>query len=254
MKKKIFRDLLLSLVVATICPIMLSAQSATINKYLQWVADGRMNDVKKKMPELTAEFSGEPGVILLQGIVLDNAQDAIPYYKKVLDNFPNTEWAQHALWRMIQYYSIVSDTASANKLLARFRIKYPTSPFLAAATEAVRFSVSDAKFNNREKYHNPDSKVQEKAQEVVNEMAQNDNAKQKYGLQVGIYSNKAAADSEKARFIKTARMRTEVVEKLLNGEKKYAVVIGNYDSEEQATKAKTLVDKQCGCESLVYKK
>lgn len=234
-------------------PNDLHSQSVKINSYLKMIAEGKIEYVKKKLPELITEFGDEPGVILLQGVVLENASRATPYYKQVLEKFPNSEWAPHAAWRMIQYYSIVLDTASAKKMLAQFRLKYPTSPFLAPAADAVSIAISDAKYKNREKYLNP-------PKEEVATKEQNTNEtpallqKEKYGLQVGIYSTKAAAESERDKFVKTAKLRAEVLEKLVLGEKKYAVVIGNYDSEEEAIRAKAIVEKQCKCNPLVYKK
>jgi outer membrane protein assembly factor BamD (BamD/ComL family) len=233
------------------------SQIDKINSYLRMIAEGKINDVKQKIPELIANYPNEPGVLLLQGAVLEDASKAIPYYKKILEKYPNSEWAANAAWRMIQYYSIVSDTATAKKSLDNFREKYPNSPFLTPAAEAVRFSISDAKYENRKNYLEPekkDIKIAEKVTEKVKSENISNEKKAKYGLQVGIYSTLAAAETERERFIKTAKLRTEVLEKLVVGERKYAVVIGNYDSEEEAISAKKIVEKQCNCKSLVYKK
>jgi hypothetical protein len=235
-------------------------QSAKINTYLKYIAEGKVEIVKNKLPDLIADYGDEPGVLLLQGVVLNNAQNAVPYYKKIIDNYPNSEFAPNALWRLIQYYAIVGDTTTAKMQLARFREKYPTSPFLSAATDIVRVSISDIKYKNREKYHNEiveeDTKIEKETIEIakVSDNPPSVIDKVKYGLQVGIYSTKEAAESEKARFIKTARLRTEVLEKLVSGERKYAVIIGNYDSEDEALRAKAIVEKQCKCNPLIYKK
>jgi len=239
------------------------SQSAKINTYLKQIAEGKIESVKNKLPELINEYGEEPGILLLQGAVLDNAQNAIPYYKKIMEKYSNSEFAPNALWRLIQYYAIVGDTTTAKKELARFREKYSSSPFLSAANDIVRISISDAKYKNREKYHNLSSeevKITETKKEpditlqpavlstpaVVN--------KAKYGLQVGIYSTREAAESEKNRFIKTVKFRAEVLEKLVAGERKYAVVVGNYDTEDEALKAKIYVEKGCKCSPLIYKK
>ncbi|MDR0927495.1 MAG: SPOR domain-containing protein [Ignavibacteria bacterium] len=251
----------ITILLTLLTSLALFSQSTTINSYLRFIAEGKIEGVKNKLPELIAKYGEEePGILLLQGVVLENASSAIPYYKKIIERYPNSEWAPHAIWRMIQYYSIVTDTATAKRMLEKFREKYPTSPFLSAATDAVRLSISDAKYKNREKYMNPP-----KADTVEQkDVAKNDTAKAKetpavvektkYGLQVGIYSTKSAAEAERDRFIRTARLRAEVLEKIVVGERKYAVVIGNYDSEEEADRAKSIVEKQCNCSPLIYKK
>ena len=237
------------------------SQNAKVNNYLRMIAEGRIDEVRQKLPELSANFPDEPGVILLQGAVEEDASRAMPYYKRVLEKFPNSEWAPHAAWRMIQYYSIVSDTTTAKKVLDNFRERYPSSPFLSSAVEAVRFSISDAKYNNREKYRNPSKNNETTSKTEIDNAYESDFStesrlrKSKYGLQVGIYSTRAAAESERERFIKIIKMQTWVLEKLVLGEKKYAVVVGDYDSEEEALEAKTkFVEKECKCTPLVFKK
>ena len=239
-----------------LCSVSLTfSQSTKINTYLKYIAEGKIELVKNKLPELIDEYGEEPGVLLLQGAILENVQNATPYYKKILDKYPNSEFAPNALWRLIQYYAIVSDTATAKKQLSIFREKYPTSPFLYAANDIVRASISDAKYKNKEKYHNePVEESKKDTMDSKNEVPPAVVNKQKYGLQVGIYSTKESAEFEKERFIKTARLRTEVLEKLVSGEKKFAVVIGNYDTEYEALKAKALVEKQCKCSPLIYRK
>ncbi len=74
-----------------------------------------------------------------------------------------------------------------------------------------------------------------------------------YGLQVGIYSEKASAESEKGKFL-AKRMRTTVAEKNVAGRLRYAVVIGHYSSLEAAEAAKIIVGQQCECEPLIYEK
>ncbi len=232
----------------------LFAQTNKINSYLKLVAQGKIDEVKSKLPELIANFPNEPGVVLLQGVLQDDGSKAVTYYQKVLDKYPNSEWADHAAWRMIQYYAIVGDTSAAANALTTFRNKYPSFEFLAPATDAVRMATSNAKYNNSASYtkqknsrHVPNSDMPVKT--VDSAVA----TKQYYGLQVGIYSTLEAAESEKERFI-NSKLRTEIKEKLVQGEKKYAVVIGNYSSEKAAQEAKKIVEKQCKCTPLIYKK
>ena len=252
MTKKIFWNLSFFIVALIFTSNFAWSQSAKVNSYLQMIAEGKIDFVKTKLPELIAEFGEEPGVLLLQGVVLENAAQATPFYKKILEKYPNSQWASHAAWRMIQYYSIVTDTATAKRELENFRKRHPTSPFLAPATDAVRLAISDAKFKNRENYLNPPQNNRENRNTNETPAIATE---EKYGLQVGIYSTRAAAEAERERFIKTAKLRTEVLEKLVLGERRYAVVIGNYKSEKEALEAKSkYVEKQCNCKPLVYKK
>jgi len=250
MKRTKVLKLLFIVVTVMFCNSFAFSQSAKVNSYLRMIAEGRVDFVRTKLPELIKEFGEEPGVLLLQGVVLENAAQATPFYRQIIEKFPNSEWAPHAAWRLIQYYSIVTDTATAKRHLEEFRKKHPTSPFLAPATDAVRLAISDAKFKNRENYLNP-PRQSSSTVEAPPAIATED----RYGLQVGIYSTRAAAEAEKERFITTAKLRTEVLEKIVRGERRFAVVIGDYKSEAEALQARSrYVEKQCNCKPLVYKK
>jgi cell division protein FtsN len=74
-----------------------------------------------------------------------------------------------------------------------------------------------------------------------------------YGLQVGLFDNKKSANAEMKKFLRK-RMRTEVKSKTIDGENKFAVVIGNYSSLESAKAAKIIVQQQCDCEPIVFEK
>lgn len=74
-----------------------------------------------------------------------------------------------------------------------------------------------------------------------------------YGLQVGLFDNKKSAEAEMKKFLRK-RMRTEVKSKTIDGENKFAVVIGNYSSLESAKAAKIIVQQQCDCEPIVFEK
>ena len=74
-----------------------------------------------------------------------------------------------------------------------------------------------------------------------------------YGLQVGLFDNKKSAENEMKKFLRK-RMRTEVKSKSIDGDNKFAVVIGNYSSLESAKAAKIIVQQQCDCEPIVFEK
>ena len=72
------------------------SQSQQINNCLRLIAEGKEESVKSRMPELKKQYGEEPGILLLQGVLQVNAQHAIPYYKQIIEKFPNSEWSPHA--------------------------------------------------------------------------------------------------------------------------------------------------------------
>jgi hypothetical protein len=114
-------------------------QTAT---YLTMIADGRLQDVKAKLPDLMVERPNDPGVQLLLGVVIDDAFKALDIYKRITDNHPESEWADDAYWRIVQFYAVMGDTTKAKGELNNFRRRYPTSGYLVPAIDVVRSSIA----------------------------------------------------------------------------------------------------------------
>jgi cell division septation protein DedD len=273
------------------------AQAQKVRDYLRMVAMGKVEEVKKQLPDLLAEYPNDPGVQLLLGVVIDDANLAVEKYKNIVKNYPESEWADDAYWRIVQYYAVIGDTSKAKEELENYRKKYPASEFLIAATDVVRYAISYAKSEKRQidevhssvskdmKPVEPENKIKKETvkKEVVTaseskpkheipkkeatkvsvknsnkdvaikKTEQPANPNEKYGLQVGIYSTKEAADKEVARF-KQQRLIAYVMNKDIDGNPMFAVVIGEYSSKESAEQAKKIVQSQCQCEPMIFKK
>ena len=297
------------------CVTNIYAQRDEVNKYLLMAAKGDVTPVKEVILELLAKYPNDAGVKLLHATIIDNAYLALEMYKNILTNYPGSEWADDAYWRIVQFYAILGDTTKAKSELDSFRKGYPNSPFLGPASDVVRSAIGIAKSDtknamkstfektgdavNKEKTLKSDdvpkikfeenktvelkkteenkiegAKVKPIEKVPVNSVPkenlnteikkeietpkvvmtpQSENKPQFYGLQVAIYSDKDAAESEKNKYL-TQRMRTQVVDKVVDGKTMFAVVIGNYSSNESAEAAKIIVAQQCKCEPIIYKK
>jgi cell division protein FtsN len=313
------------------------AQKDEVNKYLRLVAYGKIDEVRAIIPDLLAKYPNDPGVKLLHGTILDDAFLALDVYQSILKNYPESEWADHAYWRIVQFYAVLGDTNKAMTELANFRTRYPSSSFIGPAADVVRSAVNLTKKNIKNSvssYSAPKSTTKEEPVKSIATKSEtaiktdiknipminpdknaenvelkkntatpksNDDAKSKpimkevqtkpltvteaeknntvpknqpatkdinnnkstennelanptfFGLQVGIYKDNNTAESEKNKFL-VRRLRTQVVEKEVNGTKMYAVVIGHYSSLESAEEGKKIVSIQCGCEPIIYKK
>jgi hypothetical protein len=309
----------------------LIAQTFEVNKHLRNLASGRIDEVRSALPELLARYPSEPGVMLLHGAVIDDAKLALDIYKRITSEFPQSEWADHAQWRIVQFYAVLGDTSKAKTELELFRARYPQSPFLTPASDVVRSALSIGRRNIKAPLHidpEPESSspqltelpkindtappmtkkpefTEPQSRHIEPEINKLDEPKQVsptvtidgnlqgrfreqithqedmpqilkesqafeptieievlsdsrpteifYGLQVGVYSDKASAESERDKFL-ARRMRTSVVEREINGRMRFAVVIGHYSSLEAAEAAKIIVGQQCDCVPVIYTK
>ncbi len=266
------------------------AQSEQVRKLMGVVASGNVQSAKAQIPDLLAAYPDDPGVQLLHGVVIDDAFRAFDIYKRIVNNYPNSEWADDAYWRIVQFHAILGDTTKAKYELDNFRKRFPKSEYLLPATDVVRSAVGLAKkqdvsyaptalINKSEAVtHKIENKPQVKiiepeetahaavkpipvkespkviTQHEAEPIAQNNMPSNgKYGLQVGIYSTTGAANAEMRKFMSQGLI-TKVIEKDVDGDAMYAVVIGDYSSLESAEAAKSIVANQCKCNPIIYKK
>ena len=141
--KNIF--IIISLILIQFCNLSLFAQKEEVNKNLRLVAYGRIDEVRAVIPDLLAKYPDDPGVKLLHGTILEDAFLALEVYQSILKNYPESQWADHAYWRIVQFYAVLGDTTKAQAELANFRSRYPASSFIGPASDVVRSSVSLAR-------------------------------------------------------------------------------------------------------------
>lgn len=281
---RILVSIIISLVLLS--AVSTEAQTEKVRVYLKMVALGQIEDVKSKLPDLLAEYPSDPGVQLLHAVVIEDAFKAVEKYKTIVRVYPDSEWADDAYWRIVQFYAVVGDTARAQDELSNYRKKYPSSEFLIAASDVVRQAKkhamrggnyakkvektepttdyvhpqditedkeAEAKIAAAKKAENYNDIPHEKPTTTTETTTTEEDDEAKYGLQVGIYRTYEAAKAERDKFSKL-RMLSVVMEKEIDGEPFYAVVIGNYSSRESAETAKHIVHQQCKCSPIIYKK
>lgn len=125
------------------------SQSSLVRNRLQSVALGKVDEVKRELPDLLAEFPDDPGIQFLHGVVLEDASQALKIYEKIIKEHPDCEWADDAQWRIVQFYALKNDTTRARKELKVYRDKYPQSEFLLNASEMVKSTVGFGKATDK---------------------------------------------------------------------------------------------------------
>ncbi len=243
------KGILLILIILCFSIINLYTQP-NINHYLKMVAAGKIDEVKMLLPDLLASYPDDPGVKLLHGVVIDDAFKALEIYKDIVKKNPDSQWAENAYWRIIQFYAVIGDTAQAQLYLEKFRQSIPSSEYLAPSTDIVTSARKIAKLNTRS---SQPSTSPTKSPPASKTESQEQTKTEYYGLQVAIYRSIEKAQAEKDNYLKQ-RLYTEVIEKIVDDEIMYAVVIGNYTSRQSAELAKPIVEQQCNCKPIILKK
>ncbi len=272
----------------------LYSQSDEVNKNLRLYAHGKIDEVKNNLFDLLVEYPEDPGVKLLRAVVENDAEKALGMYQNILDNYSESDWADYAYWRIIQYYAVTGNIEKAENELENFRLRYPTSVFLGTATDLIitSKSINNDGITKRQKTKDvpeeqsknitadkiSEEKVPDESDVVtshpesdkINKKQTQDNSDNKDEIkrvteveesdESGFWGLQVGIyknkDSAENEREKflTKRLRTKIEEKQVNGETMYAVVIGNYTSESSAEAAKKIVKQQCDCNPIIYKK
>ena len=252
------------------------AQNDRIKYYLQLAAQGRIEEVKRDLPDLLVDYPDDPGIQLLHAVVIDDIFKSVMLFERIVEKYPTSEFADEAYWRIVQFYSVKGDTSTASQMLDKYRKAFPSSQNLVIAAEALRAASGVSRTSGRttvlkltknqtepkkvEKVEMTEPKKElattetiKKSTEEPKKLTTTAKKKSSYGLQVGIYSTHDAAQSEVERF-KDLRLKAEIMPKIIGGDKKFAVVIGDYSTKESAEAAKNIVQQQCNCSPLIFEK
>jgi hypothetical protein len=116
------------------CSSLIKAQSQQsgepdILKRLELIEKGQAEVVRAELPTLMTNFQNHPGVLYLQGVLTTDGAEAAKIYQSIVDNFPKSEWADDALFKLYQYYYSVGLYKTADQKLEQLKRDYPFSTY-----------------------------------------------------------------------------------------------------------------------------
>src|SRR3970040_113633 len=109
--------------------------SSDIQPRLEMIERGQAESVRSELPGLMTNFQNHPGVLYLQGILTSDGTEAAKIYQSVIDNFPKSEWADDALFKLYQYYYSIGLYKTGDQKLQQLRQEYPFSPYAVATQQ-----------------------------------------------------------------------------------------------------------------------
>jgi len=210
--------------------ININAQEVNIVPYLQQIENGKADEVRNELIGLKERHSDDPSVMFLEGVLTENGQKAVVIYQKVVDEYPDSKYADAALYRIYSYYYALGLYESANEKLNKLITDYPKSPYIKIAKQ-------------NQLPVNP-----EITQEDETDLTQQNNedvqgADYKFTIQAGAFSKKENAESLQLKFEKSG-IFSEIKDKLVAGTTFHVVYVGKFVTENDAENfLKTINDK-----------
>jgi len=210
--------------------ININAQDLNIVPYLQQIENGKADEVRNELIGLKEKYPNNPSVMFLEGVLTENGQKAVVIYQKVVDEYPDSKYADAALYRIYSYYYALGLYESANEKLNKLITDYPKSPYIKIAKQnqlPVNPEITQEDETDLTQQNNKDVK----------------GADYKFTIQAGAFSKIENAESLQLKFEKSG-IFSEIKDKLVAGTTFHVVYVGKFVTENDAGSfLKTINDK-----------
>jgi tetratricopeptide (TPR) repeat protein len=200
--------------------INIFAQDVNIVPYLQQIENGKADEVRNELIGLKEKYADDPSVMFLEGVLTENGQKAVVIYQKVVDEYPDSKYADAALYRIYSYYYALGLYEAATEKLNKLIADYPNSPYIKIAKQN-QLPV------NPEITQEDETEVTQQKNEDVKE------TDYKFTIQAGAFSNIENAESLQLKFEKSG-IFSEIKAKLVAGTTFHVVYVGKFVNENDA--------------------
>ncbi len=204
-----------------------------IRRRVEMIERGQGDAVRAELPTLMTNFQNNPGVLYLQAILTTDGAESVNIYQNVVDNFPTSEWADDALYKLYQYYYSVGLYKTAEKKFDQLKRDYPYSAYgsLDSPPEAKKPQAQE-----------PPAEV--KSPSPVPKFTTS------YTVQVGAFSTLQNAEELKARLEKE-RYSSSIFTIVQNGKRMHKVWVGEFQTYDEAKRFTGEIRKKFNLESIV---
>lgn len=191
-----------------------------ILKRLELIEKGQADVVRAELPTLMTNFQTHPGVLYLQGVLTTDGNEASKIYQSIVENFPKSEWADDALFKLYQYYYSIGLYKTADQKMEQLKRDYPYSTY-----------ATDQKVAEEPKVSAPAARAE--APTPVTRPAKGAKPTVVYTVQAGTFSVLQNAEELRARFEKEGYV-SHIFTIVNNGKKFHKVWVGEFSKEDEA--------------------
>jgi len=204
-----------------------------IQRRLELIEKGQGEAVKAELPTLMTMFQNHPGVLYLQAVLTTDGTEAAKVYQTIVDNFPKSEWADDALFKLYQYYYSIGLYKTADQKMEQLKRDFPYSTY--AADQPV---VEEPKV------------VPQEAPAVVTRPGKTEKYSTVYTVQAGTFSVLQNAEELKARFERDGYTST-IFTIVNNGRKFHKVWVGEFQKQDEARRFSAEIEKKYNLQTIV---
>ena len=204
-----------------------------IQHRLEMVEQGHADAVRAELPALMTNFQNHPGVMYLQAVLTADGEEAAKLYQSIVDNFPKSEWADDALYKLYQYFYSIGLYKTADQKMAQLKQDYPFSAYAMEESPA-----REPKSGDKE------APVIVKTPGTVQKFATS------FTIQVGAFSTLQNAEELKSKFEREG-YASNIFTIDTHGKKLHKVWVGEFPTYDEAKRFTAEVKKKFSLESIV---
>ncbi|MBK7259342.1 MAG: SPOR domain-containing protein [Ignavibacteriae bacterium] len=276
MKRSLMTLLLLPLLVLSAV-----GQSGTpdIRALVARVNAGAADEVREQLSTLLTDHPNDPGVLYLQALLTREGADAVRTYQSIVDNFPKSEWADDALFKVYQFYYALGLYRTADLKMGQLKAEYPSSQYASAQPQAQTDAPEPASTRPADvtpaetvpaetkpaetptelpKAGLPPPADQVRPVETKNEPAAQDPAPSgtdtaipvRFSLQVGAFTVHANAVTAKNKY-EGLGYTAEMISKVRDTKSLFIVMVGSYGTYDEAKAAAAQLKRKTGVSAMV---
>jgi cell division septation protein DedD len=202
---------------------------AEIHKRLDFIYNGQAERVRIELSSLEKQYPNDAGVQYLDAILTTDGAAAVKKFQTIVDQFPQNEWADDALYKVYQYYYSVGLYKTADQKLDQLKQQYPNSLFVVGTQgdqkpvmKEKEPEVAQQKPGERPKEEVRDTVVFAPIPIVV-----------KFAVQAGAFSTEKNAQKQ-VDFFSTIGKKAVITTKMSGDKTLYVVSIEGFTKEQEA--------------------
>jgi cell division protein FtsN len=229
-------------------------QEAEVRKYLSLVNSGQADEVRKEIPGLLAKYPNDPGVLYVQALVTRDGAESARVYQSVVDNFPNSQYADASLYRLYQFYYALGLYRTADLKLKQLQQEYPKSKYLSKSGVVEPGTLPEESDTlppaaQGGEQTEPAVPTAQQAQPLPAPVPASVTPTG-FSLQAGAFSTQANAEKQKAFFVGLG-YSVELITKVRETKTLYVVLVGSFTSYDAAKSQAAEIKKQHKIDCMV---
>lgn len=240
--------MLAALIIGWSALAMAQTGAPDVQQLVDLVNRGQGDVVKAELPSLLTRYPNNPGILYVQALLTSEGAEAVRMYQSIVDNFPKSEWADDALYKVYQFYYSLGLYRTAELKMAQLKREYPSSKYItsSAGPEAQKPAAEAPKPAATP----PPAKPAATPQAQAESPAQPAGETGLFSLQVGAYTALTNADRQK-KYFEERGYTAEVISRVRDGRSMYVVLVGAYRTYDEAKARAAEIKQRLNIDSFV---